>query len=374
MKHVSPVLIIPLALGLASSARAQALSLPPSGGNQVSSVTQGIGLVRVSVDYSSPDVAGRQGKIWGELVTYGYAKFGFGTCGEKCPWRAGANENTILTTSHALQVEGQALPAGRYGVHMIPGEKTWTVIFSKSSDAWGSYFYEEKNDALRVTVTPKKAPFTEYLNYVFTERKADQATLEMQWDELAVPIRLTVPNLNALHVAQIREELTGSPGFSDVRWRQAANFCLQNDINLEEGLRWAEYAVKGPFVGQENFSNLTTLALLQAANGDAKAAQATEKRAFGHATASPGSIHSYGRALLARGEKKRALEVFRANAKKHPNQWPVNVGLGRGYSALGDYKKAAEHIEAAIKQAPDPGNKANLEKALETLKAGQPMS
>lgn len=374
MKYAVPALSLPLLLGIASAAHAQALSLPPSGGNQVSSVTQGMGLARVTIDYSSPDVDGRRGQIWGQLVPFGYAKLGFGTCGEKCPWRAGANGNTVFTTSHDLEVEGRALPAGRYGLHMLPGEKTWTLIFSKSADAWGSYHYREEDDALRVSVTPKAAPFTEYLTYAFTERKADRTTLELQWEELAVPMRLVIPNAPQLHVAKIRAELTGPAGFTDGPWQQAASYCLRNGVNLKEGLEWAEYAVKGAFVGKENFTNLTTLALLQGANGMKKKAEATEKRAFAHPTANARSIHGYGRALLAQGEKKQAMKVFHANAKKHPNQWPVEVGLGRGYSALGEYEKAAKHIKKAITQAPDPGNKAFLEQALLALEAGKPMS
>ena len=111
-----------LAALLASNAAAQAISTPPSGDNQKSSVTQHIGLVEVTIDYSSPDVHApngedRRGKIWGTLVPMGAPDDPFGTCTE-CPWRAGANENTVFTVSHDVKVEGQPLPAGSYGLFM----------------------------------------------------------------------------------------------------------------------------------------------------------------------------------------------------------------------------------------------------------------
>ena len=96
----------------------------------------------------------RRGKIWGGLVPYGWHEDNFGACGKQCSWRGGANENTVFTTSHDLQVEGQPLPAGRYGLFFVPGESEWTVIFSKNSTSWGHYFYDAAEDALRVTVKP----------------------------------------------------------------------------------------------------------------------------------------------------------------------------------------------------------------------------
>src|SRR5436305_1258214 len=104
--------------GLAMPAAAQfpGVTLPPSGGNQRATVVQQIGLVRVSVDYSSPHVhspAGedRKGQIWGKLVPYGMANLGFGSCGDQCPWRGGANENTVFTTSQDIMDQGQPLHA-----------------------------------------------------------------------------------------------------------------------------------------------------------------------------------------------------------------------------------------------------------------------
>ena len=145
------------------------------------------------------------------------AKEAFGTCGDECPWRAGANENTVFRVSHDVKVEGKPLAAGSYGLHMIPGPEEFTVIFSKNSTSWGHYFYNAKEDALRVTVKPRKAPYTHWLTYDFVERKPEQATVVLRWDELEVPIRVQVPDVTGSpggdpERAAQRERLTGSPG------------------------------------------------------------------------------------------------------------------------------------------------------------------
>src|SRR3954466_92071 len=113
------------------------LAIPPSGNNQKASVTQYIGPVRITIDYSSPAVHGpdgkdRRGQIWGKLVPYGLTDLGFGN-GKPAPWRAGANENTVFTVSDDVLVEGKRLPAGKYGLHMIAGPEEFTLIFSKDA-------------------------------------------------------------------------------------------------------------------------------------------------------------------------------------------------------------------------------------------------
>ncbi|MBK8502244.1 MAG: DUF2911 domain-containing protein [Saprospiraceae bacterium] len=132
------------------SSFAQTLSIPPSGDNQKSVVTQHIGgLANVTVQYNSPDVTGpsgedRTGKIWGTLVPYGLTNLGFGN-GNPGPWRAGANENTVITFSNNVLIEGKELKAGAYGLHLIAKESgPWIWIFSNNTSQWGSFFYDEK--------------------------------------------------------------------------------------------------------------------------------------------------------------------------------------------------------------------------------------
>jgi hypothetical protein len=367
-----------LSLLVSGSAAAQVagLTVPPSGGNQRATVTQGIGLVRVTIDYSSPHVhspAGedRRGKIWGGLVPYGMVNLGFGTCGDQCPWRGGANENTVFTTTNDIKVQGQSLPAGSYGLHFIPDREEWTVVFSKNSTSWGSFFYDAKEDALRVKAKPTKSDYHEDLTYWFRDRKLDRATAVLSWEELELPLDITVDNAKDLYVENMRHELRSSAGFTWVGWNTAANYCLTAKTHLDEGLRWAEKAVDATANGQVNFTTLSTLADLQDANNLGAEAKKTRTRALHDPSAGPIDLHQYGRQLLAQKKTAEAMEVFQLNAKLHPGVWPVHVGLARGYAALGQRKEALEHAKLALKQAPDAGNRENLKKIIEKLEAGQ---
>jgi tetratricopeptide (TPR) repeat protein len=366
-----------LVVATAIPAMAQLVTLPPSGNNQKASVTQHIGLVTVTVDYSSPRVLSpsgedRHGKIWGALVPYGLYDLGFN--GRRGPWRAGANENTVFTVSHPVKVQGQFLPAGRYGLHMIAGEREFTLIFSKNASAWGSFTYDETEDALRVRSVPEKSPYREWLTYEFVERKPDRAILALEWEDLRVPIAIEVEDAAALYVDNLRKELRGAPGFSWQAWNAAAQYCLQSNRNLEEALRWAENAVSEPNVGQENFTTLSTKAQILDKLSRGQDANAAMAKALDLPAALPVEIHMYGRQLLTAGRKDEALAVFLKNQKRFGDAWPVHVGLARIYSAMGDYKTALQHAETAVRQAPDPLNKSSLEAAVARLKQGKDMN
>jgi hypothetical protein len=369
------VLLAAAALALAAlpaAAQTPGLTLPPSGNNQYASVTQGIGVVKVTITYNSPHVhspAGedRHGKIWGGLVPYGMAALGFGTCGDQCPWRGGANENTVFTTSNDVQVQGKFLPAGSYGLHFIPGKDEWTVIFSKNYTSWGSFTYDAREDALRVTAKPEKSEYHEWLTYEFTEREPAKATVALKWEDLQVPFILTVENPADLYVENLRHELRNSPGFSWQTWDAAAQYTLQSKSHLDLGLRWAETAAHLPGIGQENFDTLSTLAQLQEANGKPDDAKKSMDKALADPTAGPIQIHLYGRQLLTQGKKEEAMKVFELNARRYPNVWPVHVGLARGHAALGQNKEALDEARLAVKQAPDDNNRKSLEAMIKQL-------
>ena len=351
------------------------ITLPPSGGNERATVTQQIGPVTVSIDYSSPHVHSpqgqdRRGKIWGTLVPYGMANLGFGTCKE-CPWRVGANVNTVFTTSADIQVNGSTLPAGSYALFAIPQQDEWTWIFSKNHTSWGSFFYDPAEDALRVKAKPEKAEYREVLTFDFTERKDDHATVAMKWEELAVPIDITVPNAADLYIATIRNELRNSPGFADTEWQQAARYALDHKHPVE-GLQWAERSVDpAGGIGRKNFTNLMTLADAQEANGKTADAAKSRDAAMNDPSATVFDLHGYGRQLIAKGKKDEALKVFQLNAKRNPGVWPTNGGLARGYSATGNYPEALKYAKLALAQAPDDANRKNLENMIKKLEAGQ---
>jgi hypothetical protein len=367
-----------LALARPAAAQFPGITMPPSGGNQRAVVTQYIGPVSLTIDYHSPDVHGpsgedRTGKIWGGLVPYGLTNLGFGTCGDGCPWRGGANENTVLAVSHDVEIDGKTLPAGSYGLHFIPGQDEWTVIFSKNSTSWGSFFYDPKEDALRVTARPAKSEYHEWLTYEFVDRQPDRATVALKWENLQLPWTMRVPDINGVYVQAMRRELRSSPGFSWQNLNAAAQFCLQRKINLEEALGWAREAANPATVGQENFTTLTTLSQLLEANGKASEASQVLTRALDHPSADPVSIHLYGRTLLAQKKASEAMKLFELNARRHPGVWPTEVGLMRGYAALGRTKEAIEHGRLAVKQAPDEANRKNIENMIKLLEQGKPI-
>ena len=360
------------ALLIAGNALAQgAITTPPNGDNQRATVTQYIGPVAVTIDYHSPDVHApngedRRGKIWGTLVPYGLTNLGFGTCKE-CPWRGGANENTTFKVSHDVTVNGQRLPAGTYGLHFITDPNEWTVIFSKNSSSWGSFTYDPAEDALRVKAKPVKSDYNEYLTYEFTDRKPSGATVAMEWEDIAVPFTIAVPNITDVYIAAIKNDLRDWPGFNWQNWNAAAQYALSVQ-RADDALEFARTGVGGvlPFIGQENFQTLSTLADAQDAKGLAEG-KVTRDKALNHPTANPGQLHQYARQQLQRGNKAEAIRVWQLNAKKNGNAWPVNVGLMRAYSAEGKYKDALKYARLALAQAPDEVNKKNLEDSIKKL-------
>ena len=376
MKNICCLTLFLTLFGL-SNLHAQ-ITVPPSGDNQRSVVTQYMGLVSVSIDYNSPDVhkpdgTDRKGNIWGKVVPYGVNNLGFGWSSDEfpSPWRAGANENSTISFSHDVLIEGQALKAGKYGLHMIPGEKDWVVIFSNNSSAWGSYYYKETEDALRVTVEAASCEYNEWLTYEFTDRKLNGCTAELKWELLKVPFRIEVPNIHELYLAQIRDELRGQKGFMWQSYTTAANYCVKNKVNLEEALKWADMAISGSFVGTKNFSTLSTKANVLNALSRFDEANIVMDEAIKLPNASVFKIHAYGRQLIKNGKKNKALDVFKYNAKKYPNTWPVNFGLCRGYSAIGKYKTALKYAKLALKNVPDQFNKNHIEKSIVRLEKGE---
>jgi hypothetical protein len=373
MKKILAITILVVAIGNMGFAQ---LTTPPSGDNQKSTVMQKIGPVAVTITYSSPNVhapngADRKGHIWGELVHYGFIDQGFGV--KSAPWRAGANENTTITFSHDVKIEGKDLKAGTYGLFLVvEKEGPWTWIFSKNSKSWGSYYYDQKEDALRVQTTPQDAPYTEYLTYGFDNREANTSTAYLQWENKRIPMKIDVPNVNEIYVSIIRDELRGNLGFDYNNLRAAALFCAQNKINLDEALVWADAAINPP-LGREEFATLQSkAAVLSVLKRDAEA-EAIMNKAINHPTANVAAIHQYGRALLNGGKKEKALEVFKLNRQRNPDDpFTTYVGLARGYAAVGDTKNAIKNWEIALKNLPEnqKQNRAQYEAELKKLKGG----
>jgi len=360
--HLSK-LILSLILFVNSSVFAQ-LDLPR--GSQRATVTQRVGITDISISYSRPSVNGRE--IWGKLVPYGMNNLGFGTAKES-PWRAGADENTTISFTDDVSIEGKPLKAGIYGLHMIIYEDgKATIIFSNNSTAWGSFFYEPSEDALRVEVQTGETPFTEQLTYDFINVDATSATAVLNWEKKQIPFKISV-DVNKVVMANIREKLQNQEGFQRQTWEQAAGYALNNGGDLNEALGWINNAIAGQFYSQETFNNLQIKSQILDKMGKPNESKEAMDKALTLATIF--ETHQYGRTLIAQGKKEEAMKVFKMNAEKHKDTWPVDVGLARGYSAMGDYNKALKHLRIALTRVPDPANKTAIEDNITKLEKGQ---
>jgi hypothetical protein len=351
------------------------MAVPPSGNNQKATVMQGVGPATVTIDYSSPAVHGpdgkdRRGQIWGKLVPYGLTDLGFGL-GKPAPWRAGANENTVFTVSDDVTIEGKQLRAGRYGLHMIAGPEEWTLVFSKDSNAWGSFYYDPEHDMLRVNVKPHKHEYREYLTYEFPVRKPAEAVAEMQWEDLAVGWNIKVDNVTDLYISKIKENLSNVQGFGWRGWVAASQYLTNANTHLDLALEWADIAVSKQFIGEMNYATLSNKAAVLAKMGRKEEADKLMDTAIHHRSASPLDIHQYGRKLISEKKPKEALEIFQFNYKTYGDTWPTHVGLARGYAAVGEPKQALEHAKKALTQAPDDLNRQSLTAMVQALEAGK---
>jgi tetratricopeptide (TPR) repeat protein len=356
------------------------LSLPPNGANQKAEVSQWIGPVRITIAYHSPNVHGgggrdRTGHIWGELLKYGMVDEGFGPS-KAAPWRAGANESTTITFSHDVSVAGHDVSAGTYALFIELNENQWRWILSRKI-GWGSYQYDPADDVLRVDVQPEEAPYTEYLTYGFDDRRPDSAVAFLQWEKKRVDLKVAVPNVIDIYVAEMRQQLLAWPGFNAENWRAAAQFCADHKVNLDEALTWADKAITEPFrgatAGREDFFTLRTKAAVLGAMGRDTEADGVMDKAVVLPGAPVLAVHQYGVTLLAAGRTDRAMQVFQANRRQHPDDSFVTyVGLARGYTATGDRRNAIANWELALKNVPD-NQRRNLpvyEQALKALKDG----
>ena len=345
MKRI--ILLCALAvLALGVSVRGD-LSLPDV--SQLAVTQQRIGLTDVKITYHRPLVNNR--KIWGGLVPLGEV------------WRAGANENTTIEFSDPVSVEGQALPKGIYGLHMIPTADTWTVIFSKMATAWGSYTYNQAEDALRVTVKPRPTEMEEALEYEFEDLKPDSAAMTLKWEKIAVPVKIAVTPETT--VANIRGQMRGDAQYQWEASNKAANFCLAHKINLEEALKWADLSIQN----EERFENLTTRAdLLKAMNKTDEAKAAWEKAI---AKTTPPQFYSYGRRLQSEKKDAEAMEIFKEVAKRYPNTPFAHLADARIKSAAGDYAGAAEDAKKAQAVAISDQQKTAIKGLIDRLNAKQ---
>jgi len=341
----------------------------PNGYTKKASVTEQIGLTEVEITYHRPSVKGREGKIWGETVHKGFVDQGFGKR-QPAPWRAGANENTIIQFDSDVKVQGQLLPKGKYGLFIAYDPTESQIIFSKRSDAWGSFFYDEKEDALRVKVKPQAVDKSvENLKYEFLNQTINSAEVTLLWERLSIPFKVEV-DYKKQQFDAFMAEAQNPRGFTSQGLNIAASWALQNDYELEKALELSSIATGNTFPGDPaSFSALSTKAGILDKLGRSADAAATLKEAlpFGN----PGQLQQLGRQLIAAGNAKAAMEVFQFNYKKNPNQFITLTGMARGYSANADFKNALEFLNKALPLAPNAANKDAVLAMIEKAKAGK---
>jgi len=346
-RYVLTIIAIALFSGTACFAQSALLDLPRD--SQHSVVMQRIGITDITINYHRPLVKGRV--IWGKVVPYGEV------------WRSGANENTTITFTDSVSIEGQSLPKGTYGLHMIPSESEWTVIFSKVHTAWGSFTYKQDYDALRVTVKPQPSDMHEALTYDFDDVKADSAVATLRWEKVGVPFKVAV-NVHDIVQASLPNQLQGLAQYTWEGWDDAANYLLAQKYDLADALKYEETSI-----GTEpRFDNLMTKSQILDAMGRKQDAETAKNQALARATAS--QLYGYGRQLQGEGKQDQAFDLFRQAAKKDPSEWLVHDGTARIYSAQGDFNSALKEMKISQAGAPD-NQKIFLDPLIKKLEAKQ---
>lgn len=335
------------AVSAVSPAQSFVLDLPLQ--SQRAQISQTIGITDITIRYHRPLVNDR--KVWGDLVPYGKV------------WRAGANENTTITFSDPVQVEGKPLDKGTYGLHMIPNADEWTIIFSKNSTSWGAFTYDEKEDALRVTVKPKAADVHNALTYDFDNLQKDSAVVELEWEKISVPFKVSV-DVHDVVQASLKKQLRSLSQYTWISWDEAANYLLTEKIASEDALTYANKSIEN----EDRYDNeLTKSKVLTALNRKDEAATA-QKKALD--MASPLQIHLFARGLQGEKRSEEAFAIFRENAKKHPDQWFIHSGLARMYCSQGKFDDAAKEMKLALAGAPD-NQKSYVDGLVKRLEAKQ---
>ena len=334
---------------LSGAALAQSLVLDIPDQSQGAQITQRIGITDVTIKYHRPLVKDR--KVWGGLVPYGQV------------WRAGANINTTITFSDPVMIEGQQLAAGTYGLHMIPNADEWTVIFSKNSTSWGSFTYDQAEDALRVNVKPRATEMHNALTYDFDDLQPESAVVVLEWEKVAVPFKVGV-DVHSVVQASLKKQLRNLSQYTWMSWDDAANYLLAEKVAYDDALKYANESIKN----EDRYDNeMTKSNVLKALNRKDDAEVAT-KRAL--ELANPLQTHLYARQLQAEKKNDEAFAIFKENAKKHPNEWFVHTGLARIYSSQGKWDDAAKEIKLAVTAAPD-SQKTYLDSLQKKLEAKQ---
>lgn len=288
------------------------LTLPQVSPLEDRSIT--IGLTEISFEYSSVGIKDRE--IWGGLIPYGEV------------WRTGANKNTVFTVSDDVLINGQALAAGSYGFHTIPGEEEWVIIFSNNSEAWGSYFYDESEDALRISVPVSEMDSRyEWMKFSFSNYTATSVDVSLKWAYRSVPFTVEVPM--EVTFSNIEKQFTTRPAFTWQGWVQGAAYTINNNYRIDKGLEWAERAI-----GMErSVQTLGTAAKLYILND----------------------------------QTDKGYELASEMTDTWGENWQSHYSAAEVYEAAEDIEMATKAYEMAISLVPDERSKQVLRQRIERL-------
>jgi len=348
---------------------AQALRIPQST-NFTCNAGRRVGVTDIQIKWNAPGVKDRESKIWGTNVAYyGFQVLGFGSEMES-PWRAGADESTVISFSTDVTINGKKLPAGQYGFFIALYPDSCVLIFNKNVDGWGSYFYRTELDVLRVTtIQQKNQPnLQERLAYNFYNQTDASIEIALEWEHWKIPFTVGI-DAKSTTLEYIKSQMTGALGFDPPSLEQAAQWCLNQNVYLDGALQWINTATAPQFVGAPSFKALSVKSGILELQGKTAEAASIMEKAVENGTVT--ELHAYGRQLLGRKKTKEAMAIFEKNHKKHQGAWPTNAGLMRGYSAMGDLKSAIKYGKMALDQAPDALNKDFLTRMITQLEQGK---
>ena len=351
-----------IAIHFSSTTNAQ-LTLPAT--SQEAEVTQRVGITDITIHYNRPYKRNRE--IWGGIVHYGFNASNFGA-GRPAPWRAGADYNTTIEFTDDVKFEGKDVKAGKYALFMAPKENgDVTIVLSSNTTSWGSFFYDEKEDVLRVDVKSRDVDNSrELLTYEFNTVTPTSTTATLHWDKKEIPFKIEVA-VTDIVMRGIENDLRNPIGFNQSTWDQAAGYAFRAG-KLDKALEWVNASIEGQFFSKENYSNLSLKGQILMQQGNkAEALKYIEKSA---PLATNNQTFGLVNQLINAGEKTLALKVAKDNLKRFNAAWPSNYILSRAYSANNNYKSAIKSISKALEIAPG-GIKPRLEGELKQLQEGK---
>lgn len=324
--------------------------------------TQQLGVTEITLDYGSPALRNRN--VWNNpnIIPQN---------GNPIAWRAGANMGTTIEFTTDVLVEGQPLKTGVYGIHIIPDNDTYTLLFAHNHNQWGSYYLDiEKDVSLKVTVNPEPCPKSEQLDYEFLNRTENSLVIGLEWGEKRIPFKVEV-DLNTTVVESFRNELRGINTYHWQAWNDAALWCLKHNTNLEEALQWTNRSIDGGYGGfaaDKNLTNMSTkIRLLRKLNKteEAKTAIAEAKEI----KATVYEANGFSRFLLQNGLYLDALEYCNNLLESNPDAWFLKLNRGISQYFLNNKKAALKDVRKVLKTAPEQFQ-SRLNEIIKEIEAG----